>query len=646
MLASVLIANRGEIACRIARSARRLGMRVIAVYSDADRDSLHVALADEAYRLGPPPVSESYLNASRILAIAQQAKAASIHPGYGFLSENPDFAEAVEKAGIVFVGPPPSAIRAMGLKDAAKRLMAKAGVPVVPGYDGAEQDAGFLAARAIETGYPVMIKAVAGGGGKGMRHVSGPAEFASALDACRREAGSAFGNDRVLIEKFIARPRHIEIQVMADAHGECVSLFERDCSLQRRHQKVIEEAPAPGMTKALRERMGEAAVAGAKAVGYRGAGTMEFIVSGGKSLDEAQFYFMEMNTRLQVEHPVTEMVTGLDLVEMQFRVASGERLPLRQSDVALDGHAVEARLYAEDPDSGFLPQTGRLVALQWPSEGARIDTGVRQGDTVTPFYDPMIAKLIAHGPTRAEAIRRLGDALAATRVLGLRNNKPFLKAILDHPAFQAGEISTGFIDHHLTALLRERQSAVPQALAAWLAMRYGEKRSGGVWTELGPWSLAGTPRKDFWDVVVDGAPLRVEVTGNRMSYVTDGKAHSAPVADGSGVPIATDPQSGVSYLEVDSHQFAIAAGDALARDVSAASGSAVTRAPMAGKVVRVLVEPGQQVAAGDTLIILEAMKMEHPLKAGIAGTVKSITATAGAQVADRDVLCVLEELNP
>jgi 3-methylcrotonyl-CoA carboxylase alpha subunit len=648
MLASVLIANRGEIACRIARSARRLGMRVIAVYSDADRDALHVSLADEAYRLGPAPVSESYLNAARIIAIAQEAKAASIHPGYGFLSENPDFAEAVEKAGIVFVGPPPSAIRAMGLKDAAKRLMALAGVPVVPGYEGAEQDAVFLAARAIETGYPVMIKAVAGGGGKGMRHVVGPAEFASALEACRREAASAFGNDRVLIEKFITRPRHIEIQVMADAHGECVSLFERDCSLQRRHQKVIEESPAPGMTEALRARMGEAAVAGAKAVGYRGAGTMEFIVSGDKSLDQAQFYFMEMNTRLQVEHPVTEMVTGLDLVELQFRVAAGEQLPVRQGDVALDGHAVEARLYAEDPDSGFLPQTGRLVALQWPSEGARIDTGVRQGDSVTPFYDPMIAKLIAHGPTRAEAIRRLGDALAATRVLGLRNNKPFLKATLDHPAFQAGEISTGFIDHHIKALLRDRQSLTPQALGAWLAARYGEKPSGGVWTDLGPWSLAGAPRKDFWDLVVDGTPLRVEVTGDgvmrRLTYVKDGKAHNAPVA--GGVPIATDPQSGVSYLEVEGHQFTIAAGDALARDVGSASGSAVTRAPMAGKVVRVLVEPGQEVAAGDTLIILEAMKMEHPLKAGIAGKVKTLAAVAGAQVADRDVLCVLEELSP
>ncbi len=368
MLPSVLIANRGEIACRIARSARQLGMRVIAVYSDADRDALHVSLADEAHRLGPAEAKQSYLNAGRIIEIARDAKAACIHPGYGFLSENPEFAESVENAGIVFVGPPPSAIRAMGLKDAAKRLMAKAGVPVVPGYSGEEQDAAFLAARAAETGYPVMIKAVAGGGGKGMRQVADAADFASSLEACRREAASAFGNDRVLIEKFIERPRHIEIQVLADGHGNCVSLFERDCSLQRRHQKVIEESPAPGMSPALRQRMGEAAVAGAKSVGYRGAGTMEFIVGGSTDLENAQFYFMEMNTRLQVEHPVTEMVTGRDLVELQFRVASGESLPFRARRPQASGPCRRSAALCRRPRFG-LPAAGRLLARARLAEG-------------------------------------------------------------------------------------------------------------------------------------------------------------------------------------------------------------------------------------------------------------------------------------
>jgi len=640
MLSSVLIANRGEIACRIARTARQLGMRVIAVYSDADRDALHVALADEAHRLGPAEAKQSYLDAARIIEIAKEAKAASIHPGYGFLSENPEFAEAVEKAGIVFVGPPPSAIRAMGLKDAAKRLMAKAGVPVVPGYDGAEQDAALLSGRAAEIGYPVMIKAVAGGGGKGMRHVAAAADFATALDACRREAASAFGNDRVLIEKFIARPRHIEIQVMADSHGNCVSLFERDCSLQRRHQKVIEESPAPGMTQALRKRMGEAAVAGAKSVGYRGAGTMEFIVGGGGDLESAQFYFMEMNTRLQVEHPVSEMVTGLDLVELQFRVASGEALPFRQGDLALKGHAIEARLYAEDPDSGFLPQSGPLLTLHWPKDGIRIDTGVRQGDKVTPYYDPMIAKLIAHSETREEAIRNLSEALRETRVLGLKSNKAFLAAILAHPAFRKGDVSTGFIDHHIDRLVHAGASEMTQgrALAAWLAVQYRDRPRDNVWTALGGWSLGGTPRKDFFDVVIDGAQTRLEVANGHFTF---GKQRFA--IDASDLlAMARDPATGATFVDVDGVQVKVEPADPLARDVGAASGGAMTRAPMAGKVVRVLVAEGNSVKAGAPLLILEAMKMEHPLKAGVSGTIKTLSAVVGAQVAERDVLCVIE----
>jgi 3-methylcrotonyl-CoA carboxylase alpha subunit len=640
MLSSVLIANRGEIACRIARSARQLGLRVIAVYSDADRDALHVSLADEAHRLGPAEAKQSYLDAARIIEIAKEAKAACIHPGYGFLSENPEFAEAVQKAGIVFVGPPPAAIRAMGLKDAAKRLMAKAGVPVVPGYDGSEQDAAFLAARAAEIGYPVMIKAVAGGGGKGMRHVGSAGDFAAALDACRREAAAAFGNDRVLIEKFIDRPRHIEIQVLADSHGNCVSLFERDCSLQRRHQKVIEESPAPGMTQALRQRMGEAAVAGAKSVGYRGAGTMEFIVGGGAELEHAQFYFMEMNTRLQVEHPVTEMVTGLDLVALQFRVASGEALPFRQSDLKLRGHAIEARLYAEDPDAGFLPQAGPLLALDWPKDGTRIDTGVRQGDKVTPYYDPMIAKLIAHGETRDDAIRRLGEALNETRVLGLKSNKAFLAAILAHPAFRMGEVSTGFIDHHIDKLVHTGDTEITQgrALAAWLAAQYRDRPRDNVWTALGGWSLGGTPRKDFFEVIVDGTQTRLEVANGLLTF---GKQ---PLAIDAAEPFAMvrDPATGATYVDVDGVQVKVEPADPLAREVGAASGGAVTRAPMAGKVVRVLVAEGQTVKAGAPLLILEAMKMEHPLKAGISGTIKTLSAAAGAQVAERDVLCVIE----
>lgn len=652
MLSSVLIANRGEIACRIARTARRMGLRVIAVYSEADRDSLHVSLADEAHLIGPAPARESYLDAGRIIDAARKAKAACIHPGYGFLSENAAFAEMAEQAGIVFVGPPPAAIRAMGLKDAAKNIMTKAGVPVVPGYAGDKQGAAYLAARAGEIGFPVMIKAVAGGGGKGMRHVSRSEDFAAALDACRREAASAFGDDRVLIEKFIAEPRHIEIQVLADGHGNCVHLFERDCSLQRRHQKVIEEAPAPGMTDRLRQSMGNAAVAGAKAVGYRGAGTVEFILGAKHGLDSAPFYFMEMNTRLQVEHPVTELVTGLDLVEQQFRVAAGEKLAFTQDKFKLSGHAIEARLYAEDPETGFLPQSGRLLALRWPEEEIRIDTGVRQGDQVTPYYDPMIAKLIAKGSTRQEAIERLRRALGETLVLGLRTNKHFLAALLDHPSFQSGEISTAFIDRHLKGLTdtSERTVVRDAAVAAWLGQQTQTARPGDVWSELGSWSLAGTPRKDFRHVTIDGEPARIEIAhaggDQHVAYMIAGRHQALPAAASANRAIAVDPATGTAFIDVDGLQVEIAPDDPLARDAALGSGGTVTRAPMAGKVIRVMVELGQKVAAGETLIILEAMKMEHALKAGVNGTVTQLSARTGAQVADRDVLCVLEELSP
>jgi len=460
MFKSVLIANRGEIATRIIRTARRLGLRVIAVYSEADARALHVRMADEAHPIGPAEAARSYLNAGRIIAAAKASGADCIHPGYGFLSENADFAQTCADAGIVFVGPPPDAIRAMGLKGSAKALMEKASVPVVPGYHGEEQSLDLLRRKADEIGYPVLIKAVAGGGGKGMRKVKQPADFDAALASAQREAQAAFGDPRVLIEKYVTAPRHIEIQVFADRHGNVIHLNERDCSLQRRHQKVIEEAPAPGMSAALRAAIGAAAVKAAQAVGYVGAGTVEFIADGTGRLKQNGFWFMEMNTRLQVEHPVTEVVTGLDLVEWQFRVAAGERLPLTQERVPLKGHAVEARLYAEDPEHGFLPSTGKLLALRFPeAQGVRIDTGVEEGDAVTPYYDPMIAKMIAHGGSRDQALDRLADALELTVVIGPHSNAGFLAALVRAPEFRRGAFDTGFIDAHLAEL-----GAVPQPL--------------------------------------------------------------------------------------------------------------------------------------------------------------------------------------
>src|SRR6478672_11399318 len=460
MFASVLIANRGEIACRIARTAARLGLRTIAVYSQADANALHVRQCDEAYPIGPAPAAESYLVIDRLIDVARQSGARCIHPGYGFLSENAEFAEVCAKAGIVFVGPPPSAIRAMGLKDRAKALMEQAGVPVVPGYHGERQEPAFLKQKADEIGYPVLIKAIAGGGGKGMRRVDKRPDFDAALESAQREAKSSFGDARVLIEKYVSAPRHIELQVFADAHGNAIHLNERDCSLQRRHQKVIEEAPAPGMSAELRASMGEAAVKAAQAVGYVGAGTVEFIADGSNGLRPDRYWFMEMNTRLQVEHPVTEAITGLDLVEWQFRVAAGEKLPLTQERVPLQGHAVEARLYAEDPEREFLPSTGRLIALRFPrNEGLRVDSGVDAGSEVSPFYDPMIAKLIVHAKTRDDALDRLARALEQTVLVGPRSNAGFLAALCRAPGFRKGQFDTGFIERNLVDL-----GAVPRGL--------------------------------------------------------------------------------------------------------------------------------------------------------------------------------------
>src|SRR5215218_2802390 len=481
MFKKILIANRGEIACRVAATARRVGIKTVAVYSDADAAAKHVAECDEAVAIGPAAVRESYLCGDKIIRAALDSGAQAIHPGYGFLSENADFAQACAAAGIAFVGPPAAAIRAMGLKDGAQTLMAKAGVPVVPGYHGERQDPQFLRQKAYEIGYPVLIKAVAGGGGKGMRRVERHADFDAALEGAAREARSTFGDARVLIEKYVTAPRHIEIQVFADAHGNVIHLDERDCSLQRRHQKVIEEAPAPGMTAEVREAMGRAATEAARAVGYQGAGTVEFIVDGARGLRPDGFWFMEMNTRLQVEHPVTEAITGLDLVELQFRVAAGEKLPIAQGDVRIDGHAVEARLYAEDPERGFLPSTGKLAALEFPSgEGIRVDTGVDAGSAISPYYDPMIAKVIAHGSDRAQALERLAGALGETIVIGPHANAAFLKALVSHPEFRAGEFDTGFIDRHLTELTKVDPQAEASAIGAAVEALLAPKVNGAA----------------------------------------------------------------------------------------------------------------------------------------------------------------------
>ncbi|MEO1331432.1 MAG: biotin carboxylase N-terminal domain-containing protein, partial [Pseudomonadota bacterium] len=540
MFSKILIANRGEIACRVIATARRLGVATVAVYSDADARALHVAVADEAVRIGPAPVAESYLQGARIIEAAQATGAEAIHPGYGFLSENPGFVEAVEAAGLVFIGPPASAIRAMGLKDAAKALMVEAGVPVVPGYHGARQDPAFLAGEADAIGYPVLIKARAGGGGKGMRLVEQAEAFEAALEGAQREAQASFGDPACLIEKYVTRPRHIEIQVFGDAHGNVVHLFERDCSLQRRHQKVIEEAPAPDMPEAVRAAMGRAAVEAATAIGYQGAGTVEFIVDGSGPLRQDGFWFMEMNTRLQVEHPVTEAITGLDLVALQLRVASGEPLPFTQDDLAIDGWAFEARLYAEDVPKGFLPATGRLDHLAFPDGVAfeagpvRIDSGVVAGDEISPWYDPMIAKVITHGPTRGAALGRLRAALAGCQVVGSATNLAFLGALARHDGFAAGEVDTGLIARDLETLAAT--PAPPEHMAALAAIAGLGLLQGGGASETGdapadPWeALIGwrhwTDAKQYVALASDGErrERRVTVLGGGRFLVDGGAA--------------------------------------------------------------------------------------------------------------------------
>ena len=647
MFKSVLIANRGEIACRIARTAKRLGLRTVAVYSDADANALHVRLCDEAHRIGPPPAVDSYLRIDRLIDAAKAARADCVHPGYGFLSENADFAQACIDAGIVFVGPSPAAIRAMGLKSSAKALMEKAGVPVVPGYHGDRQEPTFLKEKAYEIGYPVLVKAVAGGGGKGMRRVDRHADFEVELAGAQREAKSAFGDERVLIEKYVTAPRHIEMQIFADRHGNVIHLNERDCSLQRRHQKVIEEAPAPGMSAALRAAMGAAAVAAAKAAGYEGAGTVEFIADGADGLKKGGFWFMEMNTRLQVEHPVTEAVTGLDLVEWQFRIAAGEKLPLGQAQVPLDGHAVEARLYAEDPERGFMPSTGKLLALQFPhGEGLRIDTGVETGSEVTPFYDPMIAKLIAHGKSRAEALDRLAEALDKTIVVGPRSNAGFLAALCRAEEFRKGSFDTGFIDRHLAAL-----GAVPQGLdraaAALGARTLVERERARIdaarqpdeppspWDGGDAFQLSGA-RSLALPILADGESAVAQVDyGPRGPEVTVGGV--APAADAMSVTAGD-----AVYVLRRGRQTKVSLRDLSLDETGDASASGLVRAPMHGKVLGILVEQGERVTRGQRLAIIEAMKMEHTLHAPIDGTIAEIAVTQDAQVAEGAKVMVIE----
>jgi 3-methylcrotonyl-CoA carboxylase alpha subunit len=641
MFTSVLIANRGEIACRIARTASRLGLRTIAVYSDADADALHVQLCDEAHRIGPPPARESYLAVEKLIEAARRAGADCVHPGYGFLSENAEFAEACAKAGIVFIGPPPAAIRAMGLKDRAKALMEKAGVPVVSGYHGDRQEPAFLKQKAYEVGYPVLIKATAGGGGKGMRKVEKHAEFEPALQAAQREATSAFGESRVLLEKYISSPRHIEFQIFADTHGNTIHLNERDCSLQRRHQKVIEEAPAPGMSSQLRAAMGAAAVKAARAVGYVGAGTVEFIADGAAELRADGFWFMEMNTRLQVEHPVTEAVTGLDLVEWQFRAAAGETLPLKQDQVPLKGHAIEARLYAEDPERGFLPSTGRLVALQLPmGEGVRVDTGVENGSEITAHYDPMIAKLVAHAPTRTQALERLAGALERTVVAGPRSNVAFLAALCRSKEFRSGPVDTGFIERN-AALLGLVSQGIDRAAAAAGAARLIEQDRARIVRNLD--RDPDTPASP-WD-----ADDAFQLSGRRtlaIPILADGEPVQAELANGSGGPtvavdgtpaaldaVTFDAPDGI-YVLHGGRQTVVRPGRSGAGVMDGEDGDGVIKAPMHGKVLALLVEEGHSVVKGQRLAIIEAMKMEHALVAPLAGTVTGISIAAGGQVAE------------
>lgn len=658
MFSKILIANRGEIACRVIDTCRRLGIATVAVYSDADRTARHVRLADEAIHIGPAAARESYLRGEAILAAARCSGAQAIHPGYGFLSENADFAEACAAAGITFIGPPASAIRAMGDKSAAKALMAQAGVPLTPGYHGAQQDPAFLRTQADGIGYPVLIKASAGGGGKGMRKVERSEDFVDALASCQREAAAAFGNAHVLVEKYVERPRHIEIQVFGDSHGEAVHLFERDCSVQRRHQKVLEEAPAPGMSTERRAAMGRAAVDAARAVGYVGAGTVEFIAG-----PDGDFYFMEMNTRLQVEHPVTEYITGTDLVEWQLRVAAGQPLPMRQAQLGISGHAIEARLYAEDADRGFLPSTGTLRRLRLPAPSAhvRVDTGVEEGDSITPHYDPMIAKLIVWDVDRTAALRRMGQALAECQVVGVTTNAGFLRRLVHTGSFANAKLDTALIEREQEALAGPVNSddagwvfAAIAAVVTTPAAAIDAHDAHSPWQQQDGWRLGAAaprllslqqgdthrtlkvwPHGEGWRVQGGtGTPelILCQANGTTLTLQREGRRSTVQMLrDGAQIHLfgSEGQQRFTLHDPVDeADQAGVDAGSLLA--------------PMPGRVVATLVDAGTQVTKGTPLLVLEAMKMEHTLQAPADGTVKGYRAAAGEQVGDGAVLVDFE----
>ena len=667
MFTTLLIANRGEIACRVAATARRLGIKTIAVYSDADAESKHVAACDIAVRLGPAPASESYLKAEEILRVALAHGAQAIHPGYGFLSENEAFAQACAKAGICFVGPPASAIAAMGSKSAAKTLMEKAGVPLVPGYHGDEQAPKFLQQQADTMGYPVFIKASAGGGGKGMRIVTQAKDFIAALASCKREASASFGDDKVLIERYLQKPRHIEIQVFSDTHNQHVYLFERDCSVQRRHQKVIEEAPAPGMTQARRQEMGEAAIAAARAVNYVGAGTVEFIAE-----PDGRFYFMEMNTRLQVEHPVTEMITGMDLVEWQLRVAAGERLPKTQQELQRCGHSIEARIYAENADKDFLPSIGRLIHLEFPDHEAfinadvRVDGGVRAGDTISPYYDPMIAKLIVRGADRDQARARMLRALAATQIVGVHTNVAFLSRLMADEAFAEADLDTGLIERRRATLLPAPIPATREALLlACAAVLEQEKAASALtidpWAERCGWRVDGSYRRmlSFQDSesvqevlidMVDGVTsltVDAERAAVAISSQTNGVAsvlHVALLMRSSRVSGTVVRQGERFDVFVSGKCETLTLKDPLASTGQAEADHAGSlTAPMPGKIIAIEVKAGEKVKRGQALLVMEAMKMEHTINAGLDGVVENIFFGVGEQVAEGAVLISLTQ---
>ena len=663
MFTKILIANRGEIACRVAATARRMGVKTVAVYSDADAQAKHVAACDEAVHVGGNAPKDSYLQWQRIIDAAKATGAQAIHPGYGFLSENEDFAQACADAGLVFIGPPASAINAMGLKAESKRLMEGAGVPLVPGYHGADQAPALLRREADRIGYPVLIKASAGGGGKGMRAVEKAEDFAAALESCKREAINSFGDDAVLVEKYVQRPRHIEIQVFADTHGHCVYLFERDCSVQRRHQKVLEEAPAPGMTPELRARMGEAAVAAARAVNYVGAGTVEFIVEqpgGYDAPEQMKFYFMEMNTRLQVEHPVTEAITGLDLVEWQLRVASGEPLPLRQDELRITGHAIEARICAENPDNQFLPATGTLAVYRKPActsfeRGAvRVDDGVREGDAISPFYDSMVAKLIVHGDTREQALARLDDALAQTHIVGLATNVQFLRLVARSDSFAQGRLDTALIQREQAVLFQQERVGLPLAAAAAVAQTLLRERAAESADPFsrrdGFHSHAELERRFEFDF--GGQHAKAWLTYGRSGAlalrVGEGDAAVAgplvfaPLADGAiDLQFAGQRTRAAVYAQGETdHVFTpqgatrIEAIDLLAHAGDAQGEGGRLTAPMPGKVVSFAVQAGDKVTKGQPLAVMEAMKMEHTIAAPADGVVQELLYAPGDQVTE------------